>query len=905
MGQILELMSGALAQAPGWMVALADASAKATVVLGAAWLATSLARRASASARHLVWSVAISGALLLPALSMLLPSWQVAALPAVERALRGREPAVALPSAPPAVAMLDEAPFAKLSQLQQLSQLSQLSRLAHARSPIAFAVPGALVLPSIPAPPAPPSLPPLPAPFTLQASAPSSSAAAGSAWPSADAFATPLFVWTGRLWILGVLLGLGYIGLGRFGVWRLARRARPVQRTGWLALAHRLAAQMGIRRPVALMESERAPLPMTFGVLRPVVLLPLEAEHWTMERLELVLLHELAHVRRLDALTQVLAQLACALYWFHPLAWIAERRMRALREYACDDRVLEAGNRASAYASEILEMVRALGQRDPFAGATLAMARKSQLEGRLVSILDPQLRRAGVGRLGATLVGLAALALLLPLAALQPSARAQTAPAPRGGPLPRLSASESESRRAPVSAEPSSAPFANAPVAPPAPPAAPLPPHARPGESDVCAIVGRSSTEISHHSNGQRAWHVMRRGQGCKLEANATGDVRLNADRSGVESMAPGASLVVTEQTDKRLRRLELRADEAGKLRQSWAIDGDRHGVREDSGAFIAGVFREIGPVPFFGGDAQAVREESRDRDEERDNGDSEEEEDDDEVATSNQIQKAVQAAKSEGELADRLDAIARHGSLDGEHTRELFIDAANRLHDDDLRAAALKTLLDDAPISRATAQRVLQSAAQIHSDGALLDVLGELHRIKESDLLDGPLAMDYINAVSSLGGEDSRAEALRALLHEHEVPADVTVRALQMAKGFHSDRTRLKVLIEVKDHQDVDDPRVAELYKDVASAIQNASKRQEAMDDLAEARDSDHRRGRDDARRARMDGIRMKIDAKRMAIELRTKAKEIREKVKKQLDDAHIDQKVDEAFQNLEDPDL
>ncbi len=176
-------------------------------------------------------------------------------------------------------------------------------------------------------------------------------------------------------------------------------------------------------------------MPMTWGGFRPVVLLPAEADSWSVDRRRDVLLHELAHVRRLDCLTQWIARAACAVYWFNPLAWVAARRMRIERERACDDVVLLAGARASDYAGHLLEIAR--GLRIPIAAATaaLAMARPSQLEGRLVAILDPDRRRRGPGRRAAGVAMLATIVAVVPMAMLRLGTRANAATAPEQGPI--------------------------------------------------------------------------------------------------------------------------------------------------------------------------------------------------------------------------------------------------------------------------------------------------------------------------------------------------------------------------------------------------------------------------------------------------------------------------------------
>ena len=82
--------------------------------------------------------------------------------------------------------------------------------------------------------------------------------------------------------------------------------------------------------------------PVTVGWLRPVVILPGTWQRWSAARLDAVLAHEQAHVRRRDPLVQWLALLNRAIFWFHPLAWWLERRLSALAEQACDEAVLAA-----------------------------------------------------------------------------------------------------------------------------------------------------------------------------------------------------------------------------------------------------------------------------------------------------------------------------------------------------------------------------------------------------------------------------------------------------------------------------------------------------------------------------------------------------------------------------------
>ena len=128
--------------------------------------------------------------------------------------------------------------------------------------------------------------------------------------------------------------------LGMLSLRKVARESRPVTDRAMLELARRLAARIGLRRPVRLVLSHRREIPMTWGVLRPVVLLPADAVGWSEERLAVALLHEFGHVRRRDCLTQLVARATCAVYWFNPLSWLALARVRVEQEQASDDLAL-------------------------------------------------------------------------------------------------------------------------------------------------------------------------------------------------------------------------------------------------------------------------------------------------------------------------------------------------------------------------------------------------------------------------------------------------------------------------------------------------------------------------------------------------------------------------------------
>ena len=243
--------------------------------------------------------------------------------------------------------------------------------------------------------------------------------------------------WLLLLWLAGFGLVLLRCAIGHWGLVRLARRAAVVEDGSWLALLRETAALAGVARPVRLLRSAAVGAPMTWGFLRPVVMLPADADEWSAERRRAVLLHERAHVARLDCLVQLVAAAACALYWFHPGAWMAARRLRNESERACDDRALACGTPAADYASHLLALAcRARAPRLSEAVA-IGMAQRSTLEARLLSVLDDSIPRRAISSRARAAGAVLLILALAPLAAVTPVARAaasEKTPAAAAGP---------------------------------------------------------------------------------------------------------------------------------------------------------------------------------------------------------------------------------------------------------------------------------------------------------------------------------------------------------------------------------------------------------------------------------------------------------------------------------------
>ncbi|HXA52556.1 MAG TPA: M56 family metallopeptidase, partial [Candidatus Acidoferrum sp.] len=333
-------------------------------------------------------------------------------------------------------------------------------------------------------------------------------------------------------------------------------------------------ARPGIPRRVRVVESERAAVPLVWGILRPVIVLPVASRLWSAERLHTVLLHELIHVRRRDLLAQVLAQVACCLYWFHPLAWIAAREQRRERERACDDAVLQRGMGAAQYAGHLVELVRALAIEAP------AMADAGDFEGRVRALLDRGRNRAPLGRGWALAVSLLAVALIVPMASMTSYAQAPL-PAPAVAPIPEA---------------------APAPLAIPAPAAKPRPPAPanRPVEIAMAAVPAPAAPAEEQASAGAIAGIVtdpsgsripgasvhLRSSDGSQeqtIAANSAGEFTFAAIPTGtydLEFRVPGFKIARKQVTVKA--GAAARADawmELGEVGESVTAKGTRPAV--------------------------------------------------------------------------------------------------------------------------------------------------------------------------------------------------------------------------------------------------------------------------------------------------------------------------------------
>ena len=288
------------------------------------------------------------------------------------------------------------------------------------------------------------------------ASIPLANAAAGFAAPPAADFprttapgtiATPpasvrlslesLLPWIDSLWLAGVLA----LSIRSFGGWWYLRRLRLAAIVEAPAAIRssfdRICESLGLTRAVVLRLSDAIDSPMTMGTLRAVVLLPLSAiTSLGPEELEVVLAHELAHVRRADFFWNILQTIAETLFFFHPAVWWISSRIRHERELCCDDLALTVCPNPIVYAHALFRLEEQRSHRMRLAMALDGHASHQTLLARIARILGEPMTRIPSRSLrpvslAAAIAGLAVLLIPAPhvLAKLAPAPQTSTATA--------------------------------------------------------------------------------------------------------------------------------------------------------------------------------------------------------------------------------------------------------------------------------------------------------------------------------------------------------------------------------------------------------------------------------------------------------------------------------------------
>jgi beta-lactamase regulating signal transducer with metallopeptidase domain len=797
----------------GWLLFALLLSAKAMLVLAAALGLTHLMRDRSAAERHLVWVVASACVLALPVLSLAGPSWHVGVPLSWVNGLSGRPDEVVITRHVAPEVEITVAPRARLESVTRALGTSALAPAAAADAdrrvqPAAVSVqleamrveptavrvvgelPRAIQVVDV-------------APGAIRVQAVEAVSASGPTTPSADLYrsALPLvaLVLVLVVWLGGSAVVLVRIVSGFMRVRRMTRIARSLRDPALRLRAHGTAAELGVDRPLRLLEGDVATMPITFGILRPTLLLPSCAREWTRARQDAVLRHELEHIRRHDSLTQLIAELGCAFYWFNPLMWYASLRLRVEREHACDDAVLASGSRPSDYAAELLDIARTLQSQRATEVAAIAMAGTSHLRVRVSSVLDAHRRRERASTKLLIPAWIGALVLITPLSSLAPQAGG------RAGPLPNARAPHAASafqERSPAEAPVTQQKPAKrrsptmqrvpGPMAPPSPPSAPgpriAPPSAPPptpwsagaavwpseppppppaagdpmpavpmppgqpagaamslggmisdgGGQQDCLSSGRNTNVSSNTNNGRRT--IKWSGSACSGEVVVEGDIEFEPGFTTITGISRGGRVQITTEEAGVERRVTI-TPASGGIAHDYRVDGNRREFDEAGREWLSStlmfMFRRFG----FMADERAA-------------------------------------------------AILQRGGVNA------LLSEVDLLNSDYVRSRYLAVLIERGQLDEAALDRVLRIAGStVDSDHYRTQIITAV--AGRYDLTDG-VRDAYIRAVSGMDSDHYRHQAFSTLLKNGRLTPAQVAAVLGETRRIDSDHYRAQLLNEM-----------------------------------------------------------------------------------------------------------
>jgi beta-lactamase regulating signal transducer with metallopeptidase domain len=789
---------------------LGAAFARGTAIFMLGAVCALFARGTSAATRHLVWTLTLAGALAAPAIAVFVPHWTVPfasrqaihGAPAVSELvtvppdLTGASSNAVLALAPRERPLRDGAPTALASGIDVAPTTDRsLASLGRAAASLA----GSIVIES--------------SRITVT---PDVTAAPVLVRGSLSGLWTVAAPWLLFVWALGAIAALVPTMAGLIRLSLVVRRARPMRGGRWALLAPSVMRELDVRRRVRFVELDAPVMPMTWGILRPVVLVPSDDFGSTIEQRLDVLRHELAHVRRYDCLTQLVAQLACAIHWFNPLAWLAARELRVERERACDDEVLRAGARASDYADYLLRVARSTRMVGAAALGGLAMARPSQMAGRLLAVLDERRRRGRVSTFAAACAIGVATALVTGVASAS-----TVAPRPAGAAgLTSVPERWTERVEPPVVASADATPSVGAPV-----PTRDLAAartqksdtgpvlHAAAGSSEPCDRSTRdeksSHTDWTSSDNGAKRWRVMWSQGDCSYEIDARGEIRYNRDVTDIESISSGGQFSIEQHLGDDTKRLVIRPRGDGSLERSYSVNGAAHEYDAGARAWFAEALVALDRQTAFAADQRvpailerggvdAVLQEisllGTDYARRRyytkllamrqlDRG---------------QVKRVVEQAgadmTSDYELAELLVAVSKLDAFNDD-SHPAFVTAAKKIGSDYERRRVLNALLQRERLAPATVQALLDAASTIRSDYELAELLID---VSKRYAMNDQTRPTYIKALGSITSDYEHHRVLAAIVAGGGLTPAITRTLLEDATRIGSDYELAEFLIQI-----------------------------------------------------------------------------------------------------------
>lgn len=226
--------------------------------------------------------------------------------------------------------------------------------------------------------------------------------------------------WVRYIWVTGSILMFLSLLFELFALRFLPKSKKKIP-AAWEIVLQQTRQQYGIRPKIKLAFSPQVKTVFTYGYFKPVIVLPGIARNWEKVQIRAVLLHELAHIKRRDFLTNLLVQVVKVIYWFNPLVWIATSRIRLEAEQACDDLVLQSGMQPWEYGQQLVDAAKML-QQQPIRAKQLSFSITGgqALKKRMQSILNPDRKSFSLSRRVGILLVFCLISILFSSLALEP-----------------------------------------------------------------------------------------------------------------------------------------------------------------------------------------------------------------------------------------------------------------------------------------------------------------------------------------------------------------------------------------------------------------------------------------------------------------------------------------------------
>jgi beta-lactamase regulating signal transducer with metallopeptidase domain len=768
-------------------------AAKGTLVLLAATIVALVLTRRSAAIRHMAWTGGLFALLALPFLSSAMPALRVPSVAPLTDRIPREVPRVSFAPA------RDDTP--------EPASMPVVAALPSTTPPADVVVP--VTAPAI----APPASPPVRLPADILVLA----------------------------WLAGATLMIGWLVIGHIRARAIARASSVSLAPEWTGLLEGARVDAGVTQDVEIRESEFLAVPITVGFFKPVIVVPTEGRDWSSEHRADVLVHELAHIARRDTLTHSIGWVACALHWFNPLAWLALYRARVEREHACDDVVLSAGARPSTYAQELLATAQLARIPLGAGAASLAMARKSQLTGRLLAILDKNRHRDPANIRGAGFLSAIGLLVLLPVAALTPASVEASEKFEVAADLAAVEEAPIEGVRAPIAAlsKPALA-VSTVPSVSTVQSTGPCPRNKN--DAGAREVNLTRSMKISGQGNAEdgsgNSWTVWS-GTDCYVKIQLYGKVTFNADEADVSELSRGGKIeftyaegsservyTVKEEGGELVRRYTQNGrespvtDEVAKwraelilayIRQS-AYDAEGRARRIMAARGVDGVLAEVDQITsdyaagrYFG----AVIASSKL----------------DDATTARVVTAAGHHLESDYELGKVLKAVPV-ASLAGPAALGAYVEATGSIESDYELGRTLARVLSAGPQNQEVTKALLKRASTMDSDHELAELLLGL---VATGTVKGDATVAYIDAIPTIESDYEKQRVLTAIAPALAGNPRMLAQSLRTAATIESDHSLSEYLKQFLMVTTLSGELIAPFFEAVAS-IESDYNQQEVL---------------------------------------------------------------------------